>query len=1100
MACGGSLAPLGTAARRPVERKVITALFCDVVGSTEMGERLDPEDVDRLLRHYHTLARGRIEAHGGVVEKFIGDAVVGVFGVPTGHEDDATRAIRASLAIVREVAASGMGIQVRVGVHTGEALVRVGDDRSPEEGFATGDCLNTAARLQGIAAPGGVIVGDTTYRLAAQQFAWKDHGPAELKGKASPVRAWEPVSERVDQDTGHDEATAFVGRADELRRLTSAFERAVSARSVEIVTIVGEPGMGKSRLLRELEQHLLAHRRITWRRGRCLPYGEGVSFWALGEIVKSHAGIREGDDQATTSARLAAAIHDPDPALSSWMRERIAPLVGLQTHAAPPPPQEELFAAWRRFIGSLVDDPVVLVIEDLHWADAALVAFLASLADAPMRGPLLLLVTARPEVAERHPTWLGRATGDEVLQLVSLDDGAIRAMVEEALAGVSEALVETVLDRAGGSPLYAEQLAAFVRERGLSEADATLTASVIPLTIRALLAARIDALPPQLKPTILDASVVGRIFWTGAVASVAHEDPALIDPALVEITRLELARILAPSTMRDETEYGFWHALLRDVAYAALPRAARLEKHRAAAAWIVSKASGQLGELAEIVADHLEHALQLARDSGASEDEHAVAADLATAVLAAADHAMHVHPDRAVSHINRAIELLEADDGRRAKALATLGTAHLAVAAYADAIDALDAAHAAYLAAGDAVAAAELALPRHTARRQAGETADGMVILDEARPILEAARGSGLVEHLAYRARIGEQDAAQSLALADEAIALADELGIPHPVRALYARGMIRLEAGDRSGELEVRDGIRRALEVGDLRQAAVGLANIAQLLPDVATPTAALAASDEAIAFAKDHGLSDAGLRSSRLDALDLGGQWDEALAEARALRDTAQANGDAWTALMCEMTMASILTRRGAPLEGEARWMGDEARAVGLPAYVGMQYNAMTAIEADDDEGVRQTVAMILAAVPPGETIVGAVDLIWCLTRTADLDLGHEVLAKAVPEGPSSRGHLTLMAAARLAQADGDVAGANDRFARAAAFFEAHEWAWESAFALAGRGSTAAQLGRSEEGRDALERARALAMRLRTAPLLQEIDAALATLDTSD
>ena len=374
-----------SAQERAVERKVITALFCDVVGSTELAERLDPEDVDRLMSSYHGRARRVIEAHGGVVEKFIGDAVVGIFGAPATHEDDPARAVGAALRILRDLAESDLDIHVRIGVHTGEALVRVGDDRTPEEGFATGDCLNTAARLQNAAPVDGVAVGDPTYRLTAGEFEWADLGPMSLKGKAQPLQVWQPVeAATLAGRPARDESTPFLGRDAELKSLERAFQLAVETSSQQLVTIVAEPGLGKSRLVRELRRRVEADvPGAVWRQGRCLAYGDGVAFWALGEIVKTHAGILETDDQATLARRLDAVMVEPDLELRAWMRSRLAPLVGLRTEVEPPS-QQEAFAAWRRFLWSLAaDGPAVIVVEDLHWADDAMVAFLLELAGEP---------------------------------------------------------------------------------------------------------------------------------------------------------------------------------------------------------------------------------------------------------------------------------------------------------------------------------------------------------------------------------------------------------------------------------------------------------------------------------------------------------------------------------------------------------------------------------------------------------------------------------------------------------------------------------------------------------------------------------------------
>ena len=1098
MRCGAGLpvAPTSTSVERPVERKVITALFCDLVGSTELAERLDPEDVDRLLRSYHALARARIESHGGVVEKFIGDAVVGVFGAPAAHEDDAIRAVRAALGIVGDVAGSGLDLQVRIGVHTGEALVRVGDDRTPEEGFATGDCLNTAARLQNVAPVGGVAVGDPAYRLAMHRFAWEDLGPVELKGKAQPVRVWRPLYERVDDAAAEAEATPFVGRDDELERLVGAVERSAASRAVQLVSVIAEPGMGKSRLIREVARRVTTGASaVTWRRGRCLPYGDGISFWALGEIVKSHAQVLDTDDQATIGRRLDAVLTEPDLALRAWMRDRLAPLVGLRTDAAPPP-QEEAFAAWRRFLLSLAEPaPVVLVIEDLHWADDAMIDFLHDLLERGGDVPLLIIITARPEISERHPTWLARADAASVLQLVSLGDAAVRSLVESTLAGAPESLVRLVLDRAGGSPLYAEQLAALVRERGLSAEDATLDATVIPPTIQALLAARIDALPAHLKPALLDASVVGRTFWSGAIARLSRGERDAVERALADLSRRELTRAIEPSTMTGEAEYGFWHALLRDVAYAFLPRAARLARHRAAAAWITEQAGDHLDDLAEIVADHLHHALELAEATGATDEVPAIRADLADALIVAAGHAMRVLPARAVTQLGQALELMPADDPRRAAALAATGRARLARGEYPEAVSALDAAAAAYEALGDAVAAAALAVGRFIALTNTAANEAGLAVLDAAQATLEAHPGPELVELLAHRALL-ESNTGQpgtALAAADGVLALAERLGFPPPFRALYARGNARLAGGDREGEGEYRRGVELAREAGDLRACVMGLSNLANNLMDVATPTEALATYDEGLALARDHGLDDHGLRASRLDALDLAGRWDDVLADAPVIRAEAVERGDAWTAFMAGMAVSAVLVARGERIADRSQLIGDPS-AVGLPATVGAHVPAEAAFGAGDLAEARRLVDHVATTAEPG-MVFGALELVWVARRLGDLDLARRVLARAVPEGPTSRGVLTTLARAILAEAEGDPAGARDRYSAASDFFLARGWAFPSAFALMGAGRTNLALGERVAGLAHLERARAMADDLNARPLLAEISAAISS-----
>jgi class 3 adenylate cyclase/tetratricopeptide (TPR) repeat protein len=1083
-------------AQRELERKVITALFCDLVGSTELAERLDAEDVEQLLSTYHGRARRVIEAHGGVVEKFIGDAVVGIFGAPAVHEDDPARAIRAALAVARDIAESGLGLHIRIGISTGEAIVRVDADRSPEEAFATGGSMNAAARVQNAAPIDGIAVADATYHLAAAEFRWEDLGAVTLKGIAEPVRIWRPLAARSAAARSEDEeSTPLVGRDAELATLTRAFDAAAASSRLQVVTIVAEAGLGKSRLVRELRRSAEASRSGTvWRVGRSLPYGEGLSFWALGEIVKSHAGILETDDQATIGAKLDAVIQEADPSRRAWMRERLAPLVGLRTDTIPPA-QEEAFAAWRSFLESLAaHGPAVIVIEDLHWADAALVRFLAELAEHPAELPILLVVTARPEVAERHPVWLVERLGSRVVTLVSLDDEAIERLIGSTLGDASPELRQTVLERAAGSPLYAEQLAALIRERGGTDPDAPLDERTIPPTVQTLLAARIDALPRELKPAILDASVIGRVFWSGAVASLEDRDPATIEFALTDLERRELTRSHRPSTMVDEQEYGFWHALLREVAYAFLPRSARLAKHRAAAAWITDKAGGALGDLAEIVVDHLRRAAELAEATGAQDQLPDIRARLITAMLAAAHHLLRVDAARAVEEFRRVLERMPDDDPRRGETLASLGRALLARSEYPEAAELLDTAHAWHLARGEDLAAAELAVARHTALQGKGDNEAAIAVDASARPILEATPGLGLVEFLAAQADY-EAGAEPKIRIsrAEQAIATAERLGVAVPPMALLARGFAKLELHDPTGEADARRGIELAAAAGDSRRVLTGLVNLAWGLMDFSDTLTALGAYDEALAFAKDHGLADMDVRANRLDVLFTGGRYDETLAEAAVIRAWAVARGDAYATLMSDMQRAGVQAARGEPIE-DAAAIANLMRTFGWPPTPPAGIEATVAIARGDPEAARQIIGESIDGTPAGAYTYGTLDLVRMALQLDDIALARKVLTRAAPPGPSARGHLTLLATAEIAKADGDLQTAHAAYAEAIEFFTDHAWPWEQAIALAGLGRCLVGLGDRDAGLAAMGQARELAEGLGAAPFIAELDTWLA------
>ena len=503
----------------------MTCLFCDLVGFTASAESADPEDVDRMLSAYAEMARVLIESHGGTVEKFIGDAVVGVFGAPVAHEDDPERAVRAGLRIVEGAeelqSLAGESLRLRVGVNTGEALVRLGAAAGLGERLLAGDAINTASRIQSVAPEGGLAVGLATYEATAAVFDYEELEPASLKGKAEPVRVFHAKAARArfgtDLTRTHD--SAFVGREIDLALLKGIFEKTVAASSVQLVTVVGEPGLGKSRLVAELGTYIDARPElVTWRQGRCLPYGEGITFWALGEIVKAHTGILESDPPEVASEKLDRVL--PQGAEREWFRQRLLPLLGIE--ATSNAEREELFTAWRRFLEQVAEErPAVLVFEDLHWADDALLAFLEHVADLAEGVPLLLVGTARPELYERHP--------DHALKLRNATPINLAPLSQEETARLVSGLLDTtvlpaelqqpILDRAEGNPLYAEEFVRLLKDRDLLERAGPSWrlkegAEVpFPESVQALIAARLDTLEPEAKSLLADAAVIGKVFW-----------------------------------------------------------------------------------------------------------------------------------------------------------------------------------------------------------------------------------------------------------------------------------------------------------------------------------------------------------------------------------------------------------------------------------------------------------------------------------------------------------------------------------------------------------------------------------------------------------
>jgi class 3 adenylate cyclase len=673
-ACGGALVTAEPVARE--ERKVVTVLFADLVGFTSRAEEMDPEDVRAVLSPYYARLRSELERFGGTVEKFIGDAVMALFGAPAVHEDDPERAVRAALAI-RDWVAGEEQIQVRVAVNTGEALVVLGARPGHGEGMAAGDVVNTAARLQAAAPVNGVLVGERTFRATRAVFEYRPAAPVAAKGKRDPVPVWEAVQvrARLGVDVAHEAKTALVGRDRELGLLRDALARVRAERSPQLVTLAGVPGIGKSRLVFELWQVAEADPDlVSWRQGRSLPYGEGASFWALAEMVKAQAGILEDDTPGEAGAKLATMTAEvlggvPE---AGWVARHLGALAGLGGGDVPAGgDRSEAFAAWRQFVEALAEArPLVLVFEDLHWADDGLLDFVDYLMDWAGGVPLLVVSTARPELLARRPGWGGGKPNALTLSLAPLSDEDTARLIGSLLgrpaleAGQQAAL----LAQAGGNPLYAEQYLQMLTEHGAGQQPP------LPESIQGIIAARLDLLPPPDKWLLQDAAVIGKVFWPGAVAALGGgADRGQLEGYLHGLERKQFVRRERLSSVAGETQYAFTHVLVRDVAYGQIPRAARAGKHAAAAGWIESL--GRAEDHAEMVAHHYLAALDLAR--AASRDAADLTPQARDALRAAGDRALALNAFAAAGGYYRAALALWPQDAhqQRAGLLRLLGAA-----------------------------------------------------------------------------------------------------------------------------------------------------------------------------------------------------------------------------------------------------------------------------------------------------------------------------------------------------------------------------------------------------------------------------------------
>jgi class 3 adenylate cyclase/tetratricopeptide (TPR) repeat protein len=626
LACGASLASAPAPAVSE-ERRTVTVVFTDIVGSTASAEQLDPEDVRARLAPYYSRVRRELESFGGTVEKFIGDAVVALFGAPVAHEDDPERAVRAALAVREAIAELNaaddwLDLNLRTGVHTGEALVVLGARTAEGEGMAAGDVMNTAARLQSAAPVNGIIVGEATYRATSRIIQYCDAEPVQAKGKSDPIPVWEVVAVREAISSRTVSGGRFVGREDELERLVAAWERVRAGRAAQAATLVGPPGIGKSRLLREFTRRVETAAGVY--RGRCLPYGEGITYWAINEIVKSAAGILHADDSAVIAEKLGVLLErlpTSDRDELRTMAAALASLVGVATtpagtYTVTEITQAEMHWGIRRILELLAAKrPLVLVVEDLHWAEPTLLELLHSITEASSAA-IFLLGSTRPELADTYAAFTTESEDRLVLTLEALPEGASGALLT-ALLGTDEppeGPLKTLLDNAGGNPLFLEETVGMLRDAGLvSEGRVTgdVGALPVPTSLQALIASRLDQVSAWDKRVAQHAAVVGVTFWSGAVAHLDGVESEL-DRALETLERRDFIRAHPSSSVAGEREFSFKHVLIRDVAYGQLPKGRRADLHLRFADW-VEALPGREEELIEIVAYHLEQACVAAR-------------------------------------------------------------------------------------------------------------------------------------------------------------------------------------------------------------------------------------------------------------------------------------------------------------------------------------------------------------------------------------------------------------------------------------------------------------------------------------------------------
>ena len=872
VAGSGAATPAGADLPAPVaavaERRLVSVLFADLVGFTSIAEGRDAEAVRELLTTYFEIARGVIERYGGTVEKFIGDAVMAVWGAPIAHEDDAERAVRAALDLVSEVRSLGPEVQARAGVLTGEAAVTLG---ARDQGMVAGDLVNTASRLQSAAAPGTVLVGETTQRAAAMAIAFEPAGEHTLKGKEVPVRTWQAlrvVSKRKGAGRTDRMEAPFVGRDAELRLLKDLFHATARERRARLVSITGQAGIGKTRLAWEFLKYVDGVvEGVWWHEGRSPSYGEGVTFWALGEMVRSRAGLLEIDDAATTRDKIATSVreHVPDEGERRWIEPALLALLGVGE--PPAGGRDELFRAWRTYFERLAStQTVALVFEDLQWADAGLLDFIDHMLEWSRGVPILIITLARPDLIDRRPGWGAGRRNFLALGLEPLDEAAMRQILDGLVPGLPAGTARSIVARADGIPLYAvETIRMLVAEGRLREAEhgfepvGDLGELAIPETLQALIAARLDGLASADRALLQDAAVLGQSFTLAGLSAITGEPESNLEARLHVLARNDLVVQDVDPRSPERGMYAFVQALIREVAYGTLARRDRRARHLAAARFFESLGDD---ELAGALAAHYLAAYQAAPDGPEGE---AVGGQARLALLGAADRAAALgSPEQAIRFLDQALTVTK-DDKERAAILERAGRAASAALRPDDAATYLKEAIALHEEAGDAAATfrttAVLAAALISGRKQESASAIIESALDRAEHEADDADLAVLLTLLG-RVRFGEDRFQEGLAAVDRGLAIAERLELVETtIEGLIGKGGLLSKLGRTVEGMALVEGARRlAVEHGFPGWEIRALVSLA-LSVGISDPRAAVDLAKSAIELSRRIGRRDAEL-----------------------------------------------------------------------------------------------------------------------------------------------------------------------------------------------------------------------------------------------
>ena len=1099
--------------REPVaERRVCSVLFCDLVGFTPLSESRDPEAVRELLSRYFTIARTVIGRYGGTVEKFIGDAVMAVWGTPVAAEGDAERAVRAALDLVTAVNQLGAeadveGLAARAGVVTGEMAVNLG---AVGEGMVAGDAVNTAARVQAAACPGQVLADESTQRLAGRAVGFADAGEHQLKGKAEPQKLWRAT--RVVSAVGGVQRVdgleaPLTGRDAELRTIRELFHAAVERQVPRLVLVSGLAGVGKSRLGWEFEKYtdgLAAE--VWWHRGRCLSYGEGVAFWALAEIVRQRLGIAEDDPAEVAAAKLQGGLDQfvTDPGERSYVGGRLGRLLGVPFpgDAGAPLAREELFAGWRLFFERLAAQmPVVLLVEDAQHADHGLLDFLDHLIDWMRDLPIYVLVFARPELHQARPGF-GAGRNRSTLTLDPLDTRSMDQLVDALVPSMPPPARSAITRQAQGIPLFAVETVRALIDRDIVqpvEGEYRLVGDLgqlaVPDSLHALLAARLDALDPAVRRLVTDAAVLGASFPAEALIAVSQQDEPTVRAALAELVRREVLAVSADPLSPERGSYQFAQQMLRQVAYDTLSRRDRKTRHLAVAGYLRAAFAGDGEEVADVIARHYLDALNAAPED---HDAERIRAQAAAARIRAAERAERTGAlTQAAASYASAADLTPAPDAAGQQAAGRLWEratqASVDAGDYAAAVRAADQARTEYLRCGQARAAARVQAIAGTALRLWGHTAEARDQLTTAMEVLRADPDRDTVRALDQLATVavfsGSADADQ---LSAEALALGQDLDVDAGLLGglFLTRGIYLGLAGRRPQAIAyIREAARLVAQAGDTLSLGRTFLNLAHELSQTDSAAAAEAART-AVGHLRRTGARDylaVGV-ANLSQALLMLGDWDAAEAE---LGQAADVDG---------LASNEILVVHQAWL---AAVRGDADRAQTL-------LTALPDLHASEEPQAQALLALVeafSAAARPGleETLrraratlayadaVGAAHEATCwawplAARTAwelaDTATSGDLLAMLDAYQP---GQLPPMLRAERDLARARLASENgDELAAAIASVREQSTPYYLAYALLDYAGELGRRGQPEAARAAVDEATAIAVQLRCQPLL--------------